>query len=24
MQVHVAADSLPDDSRAKPTLNRAL
>jgi len=24
MQVHVAADSLPDTSSAKPTLNRAL
>jgi ligand-binding sensor domain-containing protein/signal transduction histidine kinase len=24
MQVHVAADSLPDDSRVKPTLTRAL
>jgi signal transduction histidine kinase len=24
MQVHVAADALPEDSRAKPMLNRAL
>ena len=24
MQVHVVADSLPDDSKVKPTLNRAL